>query len=90
MWGTVCHDGWDAADAEVVCRQLELPFGNAQPVGGAVFGRASGQIWLAFVRCGGLESSLDECLHRSYPWGRHYCDHSQDAGVICKDGKYSN
>ena len=86
-WGTVCDDGWGTSDARVVCRQLGLPYGNAQPVGAAVFGRGTGQIWLDDVACGGSESSLDECLIRGYnQWGVHNCNHGEDAGVVCTNG----
>ena len=85
-WGTVCYHSWSKTDAEVVCRQLGLPYGNAHPVGPTLFGRGTGQIWLSYVDCGGSESFLDECLKSNYPWGRHNCDHSMDAGVVCTNG----
>ena len=90
----MCHDYWDALDAEVVCRQLGLPFSNAQPVGAAVFGQGFGRIWLDDVACFGFgfENSLDECLNYYYyhSWGVHNCYHSRDAGVVCRNGNYLN
>ena len=89
-WGTVCHDSWDGAGAEVVCRQLGLPYSNAQPVGAAMFGEGSGPIWLDEVECREPDSFLDECVGSHFlwvpPWGVHNCDHSEDAGVICTNG----
>ena len=80
-WGTVCNDGWDFADAKVVCRMLGYPgvIGTAEV---DTFGQGSGTIWLDNVDCSGYESSLSECTHKG--WGaQRGCDHSQDVGVIC-------
>ncbi|XP_078702578.1 scavenger receptor cysteine-rich domain-containing group B protein-like [Branchiostoma floridae x Branchiostoma belcheri] len=78
-WGTVCDDGFDDRDAEVVCRQLGYPSGVAT-VGG-VFPEGTGNIWLEDLSCSGNESSVADCeISR---WGDHDCSHKEDAGVIC-------
>ncbi|XP_039905175.1 uncharacterized protein LOC120744708 isoform X2 [Simochromis diagramma] len=79
-WGTVCDDGWDLKDAEVVCRSLDC--GTAlSATSSALFGQGSGQILLDDVACSGSESSLTECQHRGF--GTHDCNHGEDAGVVC-------
>uniref|UniRef100_A0A8C1S5V6 SRCR domain-containing protein n=1 Tax=Cyprinus carpio TaxID=7962 RepID=A0A8C1S5V6_CYPCA len=85
QWGTVCDDGWDLADAAVVCRELDC----GEPVdalGDAHFGPGSGPIWMSAL-CSGIESTLKNC--RSAGWGVHTCTHNDDAGVICSDHKHS-
>uniref|UniRef100_A0A9J7Y871 Si:dkey-21h14.12 n=1 Tax=Cyprinus carpio carpio TaxID=630221 RepID=A0A9J7Y871_CYPCA len=84
QWGTVCDLGWGLADAAVVCRELDC----GEPVdalGDAHFGQGSGPIWMSAV-CTGSESTLKSCW--SGGWGKHNCDHSKDAGVICSGKVY--
>ncbi|KAI4887486.1 hypothetical protein NFI96_017746 [Prochilodus magdalenae] len=82
QWGTVCDYNWDMRDAAVVCR--ELGCGEAVDAkSSAYFGEGSGPIWLEDLGCRGSESTLRNCT--SQGWGIHYCNHYEDAGVICSE-----
>ena len=79
-WGTVCDNGWDFDDAQIVCRQL----GYGPPIavrGEAYYGQGSGQIWLDNLNCNGNESTIAKCSHAG--WGMHDCGHIEDAGIQC-------
>ena len=86
-WGTVCDDGWDNLDAQVVCRMLGHSGGTA--FHRAEFGQGSGSIWLDDLRCLGSEDELGDCYNPNGCWGCQNCRHSEDAGVRCI-GEYWN
>jgi hypothetical protein len=82
-WGTICPSfSWDTRDAAVICKQLGFPGGMSAPPS-AHFGRGSGPVWFGIVDCNGDEKIFDEC-HR-YGLGAHYCSHSKDASVVCRN-----
>ncbi|XP_048476520.1 scavenger receptor cysteine-rich type 1 protein M130-like [Rhincodon typus] len=78
-WGTVCDDGWDLSDAQVVCTELSCGFAQAAP-GSAKFGKGLSSIWLDSVQCNGSESNLWQC--QSNTLGQHDCQHSEDASAL--------
>ena len=80
QWGTVCSDGWDINDANVVCKQLGYPKAT-KAFKSASHGQGSGPIWMDDVACSGGESFLHACPHNG--WGINDCTHSQDASVQC-------
>ncbi|KAG1928705.1 BTB/POZ domain-containing protein 17-like [Pimephales promelas] len=83
QWGTVCDDGWDLAEAQVVCRQMGFP-GAISVTPGGQYGEGSGPIWLDDMNCSGSESLLSECCFKG--WGVTDCTHKEDAGVTCDTG----
>lgn len=80
VWKTVCDDGWDVNDADVVCQMLGYPSAEAAPLR-ASYGAGTGDILLSGVDCNGMESSIFECDHSGLTVPN--CDHSEDAGVVC-------
>ena len=52
------------------------------------YGIAQGPIWLYSVRCTGDEEQLFDCpLSSNYNPYSPYCDHYNDAGVMCQGGR---
>ena len=80
VWGTVCDDGWDWNNAQVVCRELDLGYAVSAPHN-AFYGQGSGQIWLDDVNCVGTEFTITQCSHNG--WGFHNCNHGKDASAKC-------
>ncbi|XP_062373429.1 deleted in malignant brain tumors 1 protein-like [Sardina pilchardus] len=82
-WGTVCDDGWDMADAAVVCRELGCGVA-VEALRGAHFGEGSGRRWMYGVECEGSESRLKNCDYWVWiDWSTAVCPHSRDAGLTC-------
>ncbi|XP_048249483.1 uncharacterized protein LOC124117067 [Haliotis rufescens] len=78
-WGTVCDDGFDRADAKVVCRMLGYDYTISPDVySGSNDGL--GPIHLGNLRCTGTEDTLLECES-----SRFNCNHREDVALRCSE-----
>ncbi|XP_067881166.1 scavenger receptor cysteine-rich type 1 protein M130-like [Heterodontus francisci] len=84
-WGTVCSDTFDGPDADVICKQLQCGPLSSIDYYTQSFGEGSGPIWLDGMECISHESLLWQC--QTEPWGKHNCEHREDAGVVCSEAK---
>ncbi|XP_078063330.1 scavenger receptor cysteine-rich domain-containing protein DMBT1-like, partial [Mustelus asterias] len=82
-WGAVCSDKLDNHDAEVICKQLHCGAFSYINYDAQLFGPGTGPIWLDNIECNLNERTLWQC--QTDPWGKHNCQHSEDAGVVCSD-----
>ena len=76
----MCDDGWDTADATVVCRQLGF-YSSVYAHRSAAYGPGTGPIWLSRLSCFGNESNLTDCNQLSVKTKN--CTHHDDASVHC-------
>ena len=82
LWGSVCDDGFDSNEAQVVCRQLGYTnYQQSLVVRNGFFGQGQTAIHLDDLDCDGTERRLADCNHLGV--GNHNCAHFEDVGVIC-------
>ena len=78
----MCANGWDAADAQVACRQLGYTTDQAQNLTEPDVPDGTGLIWLDQVNCIGNEISLFDCNSSNTNFVSN-CIHEENAGVTC-------
>ena len=79
-WGTICRNGWDKMDTDVVCRELGYKY-SIQTLKSGNTPTGTGRIWLSDVSCTGEELYISNCSLGG--WGNNSCTHHSDVGVAC-------
>ncbi|XP_037993946.1 LOW QUALITY PROTEIN: antigen WC1.1-like [Motacilla alba alba] len=79
-WSSVCQEGWELADAAVVCRELGCGTALEAPSSGRL-GAGTGPLWPYIPDCSGSEESLWECGRTE----RRECGSGGGAGAVCSE-----
>ncbi|KAH3872707.1 hypothetical protein DPMN_035928 [Dreissena polymorpha] len=81
-WGTVCADGFNVTEADVVCRKAGIRLWNASVLDDSPFGFGAHGYLLNNVSCKSSEHDIGEC--QSSPWNETYCEDGNVATVLCR------
>ena len=86
QWGSICDNGFDIKDADVICRMLKFSYAIlalASSTADDLYGTPpSNKFVLSNLNCTGSEDSIfDDCPH-SIEWFEQ-CDKNEIAGVRC-------
>ena len=92
VWGTVCSDGFDRNDANVVCKYLGRPGVEEVYSAADIQNIQSAQdspIWLSDLECTGQEDNPFTCSQKVM---KHHtnCDHNQDVAIRCSSKHMSH
>ncbi|XP_072122587.1 scavenger receptor cysteine-rich domain-containing protein DMBT1-like isoform X1 [Mobula birostris] len=84
-WGTVCSETLDKNAANLICKQMKCGPLISIIYDAFQYGKGNGPIWLDELKCSSYERTFWQC--RADPWGKHNCDHREDAGVVCEEAR---
>ena len=92
VWGTVCSDGFDRNDANVVCKYLGRPGVEEVYSAADIQNIQSAQdspIWLSDLECTGHEDNPFTCSQKVM---KHHtnCHHNQDVAIRCSSKHVSH
>jgi lysyl oxidase-like protein 2/3/4 len=80
-WGTICDDGFDALEGNIMCRRLG--YGTVKTITGpGGYGRGAGKIHFTQIRCTGTEDRIEDCASTMGTQAEQ-CGHARDVGFEC-------
>ena len=81
--GTICNDGWDINDANVLCRQLGFSKAKSSSLTYSITAPKGVSPIVTKIGCTGKEASLGLCTRTHLVYVSHQCTHSTDVKVAC-------
>ncbi|XP_052771199.1 scavenger receptor cysteine-rich domain superfamily protein-like [Mya arenaria] len=78
IWGTICKDGFDMKEADVICNMIGFPPAQAVYLNGE-YGAGTGPIFVDDLSCDSSDTHINNCSYVTYD----DCLHLHDVGVKC-------